>query len=120
MTYFRHLLLVITCMSQLAIAEEFVTTPSQGDFKQTARVMDTRGVIQSIDLVTRTVVISGYAYDFGPDFDTVEVKLYNSDAGALELLKPGMKVEVTYVNPDRRRVPISVIQLSNSTVIEDF
>jgi len=107
-------------MSQVVGAEElrFLTDEEmQGAVAE--RI--TEGVIESVDLVTRSALVSGYAYDFGPAVtdDPVEVKMYNSDGGAFELLQPGMKVEITYGQFDDVRLAFRVQQLSDNAVLEE-
>jgi len=77
-----------------------------------------RDVIRSIDLDTRTGVIGGYAYQFGSAVQPVKVTMYNASTGALELLQPGMKVEVVYVDTDTTRLAISIQQLAQDEDVE--
>jgi hypothetical protein len=77
-----------------------------------------RDVIRSIDLVTRTGVIGGYSYDFGSAVEPVKVTMFNASTGALEMLQPGMKVEVVYVDTDTTRKAISIEQLAQDEEVE--
>ncbi|MCB1644142.1 MAG: hypothetical protein KDI36_01750 [Pseudomonadales bacterium] len=67
--------------------------------------------IQSIDLVTRSGVIGGYQYLFGPHTENLVVKMRGSNAGALELLREGMTVEVLYIEPQGHRIALEIEQL---------
>ena len=79
------------------------------------------GIIRSIDLQSRTAIISGFKYAFGSveDGRTAEVKLYGSEYGALELLKVGMKVKVVYGEFGFMRVVLRLQQLADNAVIEE-
>jgi hypothetical protein len=74
-----------------------------------------------VDLATRSALVSGYTYDFGPAVtsEPVEVKMYNSGGGAFELLQPGMKVEITYGQFDDARLAFRVQQLSDNAELEE-
>jgi len=79
----------------------------------------TQGTIRSIDLAERTGIISGFKYWFGPpDFWELEVKLYQSDAGSLELLQEGMKVEIDYGEKGVGRLAFRIRQLANDADTE--
>lgn len=126
MKYINHCLLVIALMSQMALAAdtdeqmEFIT--DENVLAEAVRARTTQGVIESVDLVERSAIISGYLYDFGPpDMRIpVEVKMYNSNYGAFELLQPGMKVEIVYGDVGDTRLAVRVKQLSNNAVLEDM
>jgi len=109
-------------MSQLAIAQEMEFITDEDILKNAVAARTTRGIVESVNLEARSAVISGYAYDFGtPDMPVpVEVKMYNSDYGAFELLERGMKVEVVYGDTGDLRLVVRLQQLSNDAVIEDF
>lgn len=77
-----------------------------------------RGIIRSIDLEKRTIMIGGYVYDFGPQTFPFKVTMLNSSAGAVELLRTGMKVEVEYLDLETSRLAVSIKQLPDSTKVE--
>ena len=124
--YINQCLLVIAFMSPMALAAdpdeqiEFIT--DENVLKEAVRARTTQGVIESVDVAERSAIIGGYIYDFGPpDMRIpVEVKMYNSNYGAFELLQPGMKVEIVYGDVGDMRLAVRVKQLSNNAVIEDM
>jgi hypothetical protein len=75
------------------------------------------GEVQSVDYATRTAVISGYRYAFSGvrGYDTPAVRMLNSEAGAFELLEPGMRVRVLYRLSERARIVVELQQVSRST-----
>jgi hypothetical protein len=77
------------------------------------RVVKTKGIVRAINLTERTGEISGYTYHFGPAVEEtpVKVKLYGRDYGAVELLTPGMKVEVVYFEPGGGRIAVRIEEL---------
>lgn len=77
-----------------------------------------QGVIRSIDLEKRTVMIGGFLYEFGPRTSPVKVTMLNSSAGAVELLRTGMKVEVEYLDLDTSRLALSLTQLPDNAKVE--
>ena len=77
-----------------------------------------QGVIRSIDLEKRTAMIGGFLYDFGPRTYPCKVTMLNSSAGAVELLRNGMKVEVEYLDLETSRLAVSITQLSDSAKVE--
>jgi hypothetical protein len=68
------------------------------------------GDINKIDLATRIAIISGFSYSFSGlnGYDLPSVKLYGSQAGALELLKPDMRVRMDYVRGKTTRTVITL------------
>jgi hypothetical protein len=117
MKYVNCSLLVLVLFSQVAFAAE-PASDGDVDFSHAVPAQITRGVIESIDLEQRIVIISGYSYDFGPNYTPAEIKMYQSDAGALELLRNGMKVELKYGDIGSTRIPVKVRQLSDQDVVE--
>lgn len=80
-----------------------------------------RGVIRDIDLVKRTIEISGFLYHVPPlAFEyPLEVSLYGTTAGSFELLQVGMKVEVEFIEVQRlARAAFAVTELAPSTDVE--
>ena len=109
-------------MSQMAIAKEMEFITDENILKNTVSARTTQGIVESVDLQARSAVISGYTYDFGtPDMPVpIEVKMYNSDYGAFELLEGGMKVEVVYGDTGDLRLVVRLQQLSNNATIEEY
>ena len=108
-------------MCQMAAAEELVFL-SDEELEGAVAARTTKGVIESVDLATRSAVIGGYLYDFGrPDEQMpARVKMHNSDGGAYELLRPGMKVEIQYGDVGDVRLVVKVQQLSDRAVLGDL
>ena len=77
-----------------------------------------QGVLRSIDLEKRTAMIGGFLYDFGPQTYPIKVTMLNSSAGAVELLRKGMKVEVEYLDLGTSRLAVSITQLPDSAEVE--
>lgn len=77
------------------------------------------GEITEIDYIKRKAIISGYVYYFPPDWwqTPPKFKLLGSDAGALQLMTVGMKVEVTYGDTPDGRIGLIVEQLPDSTEV---
>jgi hypothetical protein len=75
------------------------------------------GEVQSVDYATRTAVISGYRYAFSglKGYDTPSVKMLNSEAGAFELLQPGMRVRILYRLSEQARIVVEMKQVSSTT-----
>ncbi len=64
-------------------------------------------------------MIGGHKYYFGPAFSSpLKVTMYNSDGGSIELLQPGMKVEITYGDFEKGRVAVAIRQLADEANIE--
>jgi hypothetical protein len=82
------------------------------------RARTTRGIIRTLDLDARKGVIGGYEYHFGPPTFALKVTMLNSGGGALELLQPGMKVEVVYGDFGTARIAASIKQLADSENVE--
>jgi hypothetical protein len=79
----------------------------------------TTGRIESIDLASRTAIIGGYLYHFGPSTDSLplQVKLLGRDFGSLQMLSPGMDVEVYYFqSPAGDRVGNELVQIEAADV----
>lgn len=77
-----------------------------------------RDVVRSIDLATRTGIIGGYSYNFGSAVQPISVTLYKDRPGSLEMVQPGMKVEVKYVEMGSTRAALSIKQLAPDTTVE--
>ena len=78
------------------------------------------GVIRSIDMGGRKLVISGYEYLVGPSTinPPVKVSLFGTTAGSFELLSPGMKVEVHYIDFGNARVAFEINEVDPSAELE--
>jgi len=72
-------------------------------------------MIHSLDLANKTAVISGYRYGFtgAQGWDLPSIKMYNTDFGAFELLKTGMKVRVTYRLSKSSRIVVAMRQVAD-------
>ena len=86
------------------------------------RARTAHGVIRSIDLENRMAEISGYNYSFGGYDDELpaQVKMVGSEYGALELLRPEMKVEINFNDTGEIRMVVTLQQLADNAVIEVF
>lgn len=122
MKYINSCLLVLALMSHMTVAEELEFITDEDVLNETVSARTTQGVIESVDLAERSAIIGGYTYDFGPANMPVpvEVKMYNSEHGAFELLRSGMKVEIVYGDFGDVRLTVRVQQLSDSAVLEDM
>lgn len=91
------------------------------DLSKKVYARTTYGIIRSINLPAREAIISGFKYEFGAVQHgwTAEVKMYGSEHGAYELLKPGMKVYVTYGELGFTRVVMSLQQLADDLLIPE-
>lgn len=79
-----------------------------------------QGVVHEIDFVGRTITVGGYEYMVGPATisPAVSVSLYGTSAGSFQLLAPGMKVEVDYIDFGIARVAFRIAQLAPDTEVE--
>lgn len=82
------------------------------------RARTTRGVIHTIDMNARKGIIGGFEYHFGPPTFQLKVTMKNSSGGALELLQPGMKVEVVYGDFGTTRIAAAIKVLPDDAEIE--
>ena len=82
------------------------------------RARTTRGVIHTIDMNARKGIIGGFEYHFGPPTFQLKVTMKNSSTGALELLQPGMKVEVIYGDFGSTRIAAEIKELPDNAPIE--
>jgi hypothetical protein len=97
----------------LVISPAFSATSAPPDQPRTAR-----GVLTELNLVDRTGIIGGFSYQFGTIQAPLKVRMYQSEAGVVEMLSPGMKVEVVYLDTGDTRVALSLDQLSDDEVVE--
>ena len=111
---------MLAIISQSVAAEDRRPLTDE-EIQNAGAVRTTQGIIHVLDLASRAGIISGYLYDFGSatEEDPVQVKMYNSDYGALELLRPGMRVEVVYGEEGNVRLAIRVQQLADQDLLED-
>ena len=72
-----------------------------------------KGRIQSIDMIGRTMVVSGFKYLLGPATieEPLKVSMMGSGHGALELLKRNMFVEVQYLPSSTYRIARVISQI---------
>ncbi len=78
------------------------------------------GIVRSIDLAGRKIVVGGMEYLVGPaTIDTpVEVNLYGTSAGAFVMLRAGMMVEVEYIDFGDARVALRISELAYDETLE--
>lgn len=115
----RKLLVVLILMMPIGVfAETFDELLDSMDEPISSRFES--GVISNIDLVNRTIQISGYEYHVSPAFgeNVTEISLYGTTFGALELLTAGMKVEVEYLDLERARIAIVIQELDPNLEVE--
>ena len=114
------ILLATVSMSSLAEEKTFkeIAEGLSGEV-QSARVSS--GIVRSIDLDSRTAVIGGYKYWFGPAFSEYPLKislLSYAGGGSLELVEPGMKVEVTFGDTGDARIAMILRQLPDDADVD--
>lgn len=114
-TLFSTLLLLI---SMSATAVTFEELGDSMDEPIPPRVDE--GVVRQINFADRTIVVGGYEYLVGPSTldQPVEVNLYATSAGAFELLRDGMLVEVEYIDFGHARVAFRISELSPDAEID--
>ncbi len=120
MTRLFGILLLLISVSAHA-EDERTFEEVMNSIKEPLFVRVSEGVIRSLDLTTRTGIIGGHKYWFGPAFSEspLQVTMYGSEGGALELLQPGMKVEVTYGDTGDARIAVRIRQLADDADIEN-
>ena len=118
----KVLLILLSVFSMSASAAELTFQEVMDSVEGTLAQRVTEGVIMSIDLSERTGIIGGYKYWFGTPFveTPLQVFMYQSEGGALELLQTGMKVEVTYGDTGVARFATIIQQLDDDADIEDY
>ncbi len=114
-----------TLLSTLLLMASF--TVSAVTFEELGDSMDEavpsrvdEGIIRSIDLAARSIVVGGYDYLVGPSTldQPVKVDLYGTSAGAFELLSTGMVVEVEYIDFGNARVAFRISELGPGVEVE--
>ena len=111
------LVFLLTC-AQVTFAETY--DELLDSISDPMTMLETDGLIRSIDYSARMMVIGGHEYHVGPSFaeNPLDVALYGTSAGSFELLSVGMKVEVGYFDFGHTRVALEVRELSAAADIE--
>ena len=115
----RQLFALVTLLTSLAVSA--ATFEELGDsMSEPIPPRIDEGVVHSVDMVNRSIVIGGYEYLVGPPTidPPVQVSLYGTTAGSFELLMSGMKVEVEYIDFGNARVAFRIQQLAPDAEIE--
>ena len=109
------LLLMTVTVAPLVKAEEVNFYEVLSSAEDGMAMRTETGEIHELDMARRTAIISGFLYLFGPSTiaDPVEVTMLGSDYGALELLRVGMFVEVSFLKTDSFRVGKQIVQVSS-------
>ncbi len=115
------MLFVVTLASPLAVAKDQTFEEIMNGIEGPLNVRVDEGVIYSIDLSDRTGIVGGHKYWFGPAFSEIPltVKMYDFNGGSLELLQPGMKVEITYGDTGTARIAVKIRQLSDGASVDN-
>ena len=84
------------------------------DKEDRTRLAKGQGIVREIDLAKRSIIIGGYSYLVGPSYveSPLQVSLYATDAGAFELLRNGMVVEVSYLDFGYARIAFVIRELA--------
>ena len=85
------------------------------------RLRERQGIVREVDLVQRSIIIGGYSYLVGPSYveNPLQVSLDGTDAGAFELLRIGMLVEVSYFDFGNARLAFVINELSGDALVID-
>ena len=91
------------------------------DEEARTRLRAAQGIVREVDLVQRSIIIGGYSYLVGPSYveNPLQVSLHGTDAGALELLKIGMMVEVSYFDFGYARIAFLIDELAGDALVID-
>jgi hypothetical protein len=117
---------LIFCCAGTSYAEE--TSSDEKTYQEVAdsligevkRARVSSGIVRSIDLDTRTGIIGGHKYWFAQPYSEYPLKVYLNlyGGGSLELVQPGMKVEITYGETGNARLAMIVRQLQDDAEID--
>ena len=85
------------------------------------RLREGQGIVREVDLVQRSIIIGGYSYLVGPSYveNPLQVSLHGTDAGAFELLRIGMMVEVSYFDFGYARIAFVIDELAGDALVID-
>ena len=85
------------------------------------RLREGQGIVHEVDLVQRSIIIGGYSYLVGPSYveNPLQVSLHGTDAGAFELLRIGMMVEVSYFDFGYARIAFVIDELAEDALVID-
>ncbi len=109
----------------VAIILVIFNVPASGEIPASDYTQTRIGQIHSLDMAKKTAIISGYRYSFKgtKGYDLPAIKMYNSEFGAFELLKTGMKVKVEYRLSKASRIVVELRQVAEDAklgVPDDF
>ncbi len=107
--------LFVSMLSVQASAETFFELLNGEDTPDHTRVE--QGVLAQQDYSSRTMIVSGYKYMVGTNFQT-PVTLFGTSAGSFELLKSGMKLEIEYFDLGEYRLAIRIEEIDFATEVE--
>ena len=105
------LLSISIAFAEIQSYQELIETVDKDD---RTRLIQAKGIVREIDLSKRALIIGGYSYLVGPPYveNPLKVSLYGTDAGAFELLRIGMVVEVYYFDFGYARIAFVIRELS--------
>ena len=85
------------------------------------RLREGQGIVHEVDLVQRSIIIGGYSYLVGPSYveNPLQVSLHGTGAGAFELLRIGMMVEVSYFDFGYARIAFVINELAEDALVID-
>ena len=91
------------------------------DAEARTRLRAAQGIVREVDLVQRSIIIGGYSYLVGPSYveNPLQVSLHGTDAGAFELLRIGMMVEVSYFDFGYARIAFVIDELAGDALVID-
>ena len=91
------------------------------DEEARTRLREAQGIVREVDLVQRSIIIGGYSYLVGPSYveNPLQVSLHGTDAGAFELLRIGMTVEVSYFDFGYARIAFVIDELAEDALVID-
>ncbi len=103
-------------LSSVVVAETVTFDSIMDSIEDSVPERTTEGQIRTIDLGGRTAVIGGFVYHFGPSTDAypLQVKMLGKDYGSLEMLKPGMHVQILYIQAGQHRIGNMLTQVNES------
>ena len=112
------LLFIPMAFSEIQSYQELVEMVDKDD---RTRLTQAQGIVREIDLAKRAVIIGGYSYLVGPSYveNPLQVSLYGTGAGAFELLRIGMVVEVSYLDFGYARIAFVIRELSREALSID-
>ena len=106
------IVLLSLTFSSLAVANDVDYFTLMDSMEQNVSPRIESGKIQKIDIIERTIVVSGVKYFYGPESSNnpLRVRMYGVKYGAVGLLKVGMFVEVYYLQSPTYRIAKAMTQ----------